>query len=41
MIEKYIKKEINRKWLEKYILDGDLSSEYLKPYLTTNFTINE
>ena len=33
IIEKYIKKEINRKWLEKYILDGDLSAEYLKPYL--------
>ena len=41
IIEKYIKKEINRKWLEKYILDGDLSAEYLKPYLTNNFNINE
>ena len=41
IIEKYIKKEINRKWLEKYILDGDLSAEYLKPYLTNNFKINE
>ena len=41
IIEKYIKKEINRKWLVKYILDGDLSDEYLNPYLTNNFKINE
>jgi penicillin-binding protein 2 len=41
IIEKYLKKEINRKWLENYILEGDLTKEYLKPYLTTNFSINE
>ena len=41
IIEKYMKKEVNRKWLENYILEGDLTTEYLKPYLTTNFNINE
>ena len=41
IIEKYLKKEVNRKWLENYILEGDLTTEYLKPYLTTNFSINE
>ena len=33
--------KIERNWLEKYILEGDLSAEYLKPYLTSNFNINE
>ncbi len=41
IIEKYINGEIERDWLEKYILEGDLSAEYLKPYLTSNFNINE
>ena len=41
IIEKYINGEIERNWLEKYILEGDLSAEYLKPYLTSNFNINE
>jgi penicillin-binding protein 2 len=41
IIEKYINGKIERNWLEKYILDGDLSAEYLKPYLTSNFNINE
>ena len=41
MIEKFINKEIERKWLEKYIIDGNLISEYLKPYTKKNFTINE
>ena len=41
IIEKYINGQIERNWLEKYILEGDLSAEYLKPYLTSNFNINE
>ena len=41
IIEKYMKNKVDRKWLEDYILKGDLSSEYLKAYLTTNFKINE
>ena len=41
MIEKFINKEIERKWLEKYIIEGNLMDEYLKPYLTDNFKINE
>ena len=41
IIEKYINGKIERNWLEKYILEGDLSAEYLKPYLTSNFKINE
>ena len=41
MMEKYLKKNIERKYLEKYILKGDLSKEYLKPYGNGNFTINE
>ena len=39
--EKYLKKNIERKWLEDYILNGNLTEEYLKPYLYENFTINE
>ena len=41
IIEKYINGKIERNWLEKYILEGDLSAEYLKPYLKSNFNINE
>mgnify|MGYP001188060352 FL=1 len=41
IIEKHVKNKVDRKWLEDYILNGDLSSEYLKAYLTTNFNINE
>ena len=41
MIEKYLNKKIERKYLEKYILSGDLINEYLKPYTKTNFKINE
>ena len=41
IIEKYLNGKIERNWLEKYILEGDLSGEYLKPYLTNNFNINE
>ena len=41
MIEKFINKEVDRKWLEKYIIEGNLISEYLKPYTENNFKINE
>mgnify|MGYP001183153375 FL=1 len=41
MIEKFINKEVERKWLEKYITNGNLISEYLKPYTKKNFVINE
>ena len=41
IIEKYINGKIERNWLEKYVLEGDLSAEYIKPYLTCNFNINE
>lgn len=39
--EKYLKRNVERKWLEKYILNGNLTEEYMKPYLYENFTINE
>ena len=39
--EKYIKGKVERKWLEKYIINGDLTEEYLKPYRFENFRINE
>ena len=39
--EKYLKGKVDRKWLEKYIINGDLSEEYLKPYKFENFKINE
>ena len=41
MIEKFLNKEVDRKWLEKYIIEGNLISEYLKPYTENNFKINE
>ena len=41
MMEKYLNKNINRKYLEKYILKGNLMEEYLKPYTQSNFSINE
>ncbi len=41
MMEKYLKKKVNRKYLENYILNGNLMNEYLKPYFNDNFTINE
>ena len=41
MMEKYLKKEIKRKYLENYILKGNLMEEYKKPYLKSNFKINE
>ena len=41
MMEKYLNKNINRKYLEKYILKGNIMEEYLKPYTKSNFSINE
>mgnify|MGYP000249774235 FL=1 len=41
MMEKYLKKEVKRKYLENYILNGNLMQEYLKPYTKNNFSINE
>ena len=41
MMEKYLNKKINRKYLENYIINGNLMEEYLKPYLNSNFKINE
>ena len=41
MMEKYLNKEIKRKYLENYILKGNLIEEYQKPYLKSNFKINE
>lgn len=40
MIEKYIKGEITRKDMEKFILEGSLEDEYAKPYGGKPFTIN-
>jgi penicillin-binding protein 2 len=39
--EKYLNKNVKRKWLENYILNGNLKEEYMKPYLYENFTVNE
>ena len=39
--EKYLNRKVERKWLENYILNGNLKEEYMKPYLYENFTINE
>lgn len=39
--EKYLNKNVKRKWLENYILNGNLKEEYMKPYIYENFTINE
>ena len=41
IIEKYLKREVKRKYLENYILNGNLMEEYLKPYTKNNFSINE
>ena len=41
IIEKYLKKEVERKWLEKKIAEGSLISEYEKPFLGKPFNINE
>jgi len=41
MMEKHLNKKVNRKYLEDYILNGNLIQEYLKPYTKNNFSINE
>lgn len=41
MIEKYLKREITRKDLEKRMLEKTLEHEYLKPYSGEPFKINE
>jgi len=41
MIEKYLNKSVQRKWLENRMLNGSLEAEYQKPYLGIPFTINE
>ncbi len=40
MIEKYLKGEITRTDMEKYVLEGSLEAEYEKPYSGIPFTIN-
>lgn len=40
MIEKYIKGEITRTDMEKYVLEGSLEAEYAKPYSGQPFSIN-
>ena len=41
MMESYLNKKVNRKYLERYIVNGNLMEEYKKPYLKSNFKINE
>ena len=41
MIEKYLNKKIQRKWLENRMLNGSLEAEYAKPYSGKSFVINE
>ena len=41
MIEKYINKNIERKWLESRMLKGSLNDEYFKPLSGKEFKINE
>ncbi len=40
MIEKYLRGEITRTDMEKYVLEGSLEDEYAKPYSGKPFTIN-
>ncbi|MGB3344016.1 MAG: penicillin-binding protein 2 [Aequorivita sp.] len=40
MIEKYLKGEITRKDMEKFVLEGSLEAEYAKPYSGQPFSIN-
>jgi penicillin-binding protein 2 len=40
MIEKYLKGEITRTDMEKYVLEGSLEAEYAKPYSGQPFSIN-
>ncbi len=41
MIEKYLNRTIERRWLENRMLNGSLVSEYQKPLLGVPFKINE
>ena len=41
IIEKYLKDNIERKWLENRMVNGSLQSEYEKPYKFKTFPINE
>ena len=41
IIEKYLKDNIERKWLENRMVNGSLQSEYEKPYKFKTFSINE
>ena len=41
IIEKYLKEDVGRKWLENRMLNGSLIDEYEKPYKFENFSINE
>ena len=41
IIEKYLNKNVERKWLESRMLNGSLVDEYEKPYKYKNFSINE
>ncbi len=40
MIEKYLKREISRTDLERFVLEGSLEEEYAKPYSGEPFRIN-
>jgi penicillin-binding protein 2 len=40
MIEKYLKGEITRTDMEKFVLEGSLEAEYAKPYSGQTFSIN-
>ena len=41
IIEKYLKEDVGRKWLENRMVSGSLIDEYEKPYKFENFSINE
>ena len=41
IIEKYLTGEVKRKWLEERMFNGNLLSEYQKPYSGKPFLINE
>ncbi len=41
IIEKYLKEDVGRKWLENRMVSGSLMDEYEKPYKFENFSINE
>ena len=41
IIEKYLREDVGRKWLENRMVSGSLIDEYEKPYKFENFSINE